>query len=370
MRLLALAGDIHALIAQIRLVVPLTALCGQNGWSLALKSFHECARADLAAADVLVVQRAATARVLRLQQHQRRRGGAVVYEIDDLLTEVAPHISGQAASQARVALLQRCLAEADAVCVSTARLAHELGLSDAVVVPNYALQLSDRQLPVPDPAQPVHLLFASSERLDTGFIYPALRDLPGVRIVVVGPPAADFASAQIAVQAVPLMPREQFVTFARRLPNVLAVIPLEDSRFAACKSAVKWFDYAAAGVPSLCSAVSPYIDVIEQDVTGGLVDNNSQAWRQALCAAVSTPLWRQRVAAAASLRVEKQHSLQHSIDAWQSVVAAAVHSRNATRPAPLGLHWRLREATTAALEGAVLRLRSLNRRRLARRSAR
>ena len=370
MRLLALAGDIGALIAQIRLVVPLTVLCRQQGWTLVLKSFHDCARADLARADVLVVQRAATARALRLQQRMRQQGGAVVYEIDDLLTEVSPHLSVHATMQQRQALLRRCLAEADAVSVSTARLGRELGLPDAVVVPNHALPLDDAPLPAPDPTQPVSLLLASSDRLAADYIHAALRGLQGVRVVVVGPPAVAFAQAGIPVQAEPLMPRERFVAFARAVPNVLAVIPLEDSRFAACKSAVKWFDYAAAGVAALCSAVSPYAEVVEDGVTGGLVPNEPAAWRQALQAAVADGAWRQRVAAAARVQVQAQHTLQHTVDAWHGVVLAAVRHRQSRPPAPAGLAWRLRESAAAALEGAVLRLRAFNRARLAKRSAR
>ena len=43
--------------------------------------------------------------------------------------------------------------------------------------------------------------------------------------------------------------RAAFLELARGLRNAVAVIPLEASRFAACKSAIKWFDYAEAGIP-------------------------------------------------------------------------------------------------------------------------
>ena len=62
MRLLALAGDIDALIADIRLRTPLQALAAREGWALLFKSFHDCVAADLAAADVVVVQRGCSRR--------------------------------------------------------------------------------------------------------------------------------------------------------------------------------------------------------------------------------------------------------------------------------------------------------------------
>lgn len=368
MRLLALAGDIQALIAQIRLVVPLTVLAREMGHSLQLRSFHDCSRADLAACDVLIVQRGASARVLHLQQLARLHGAAVVYEIDDLLSEIAPHISNQAAVRRQRACLLRCLANADAVSVATARLGVELGLPAAVEVPNHAFPLGDAPLPAVDTTQPVTLLLASSDRLAAGFLYPALRALEGVQVVVVGPPGADFEAAGIAVRRQALMPRERFVAFARNLVNPVAVIPLEDSRFAACKSAVKWFDYAEAGIPTLCSAVSPYLMVVEDGVTGALVANQQAAWLAALQHAVADAGWRQRVAAAARAAVRERHTLAHTVAAWQRVIDMAL-ARRAPAPPP-GWAWRVREATAARLEALALKLRALNRARLAHRQRR
>ena len=370
MRLLALAGDIDALIAQIRLVTPLTALARERGWSLTLRSFHDCTRADLAACEVLVVQRGASARVLRLQQIARQRGAAVVYEIDDLLTEIAPHISNQAAVRRQQALLRRCMAHADAITVSTARLGRELALPDALEVPNHALALGELALPAAVAGQPVTLLFASSDRLAAEFIYPVLRVLQGVRVVVIGPPGAAFEAAGIEVQRQPLMPRERFVAFARGLCNPLAVIPLEDSRFAACKSAVKWFDYAEAGIPTLCSAVSPYAQVIDDRVTGWLVANESAAWAAALQAAVNDGQGRARVAVAARATVRERHTLAHTVAAWQRAIETALTRRaSAPLPAP-GWRWQLHDALDRRFEAAWLGLRAFNRARLARRSRR
>ena len=368
MRLLALAGDIHALIAGIRLVGPLTALAAQMGHSLQLRSFHDCSRADLAACDVLIVQRGASARVLLQQQIARLHGAAVIYEIDDLLSEIAPHISNQAAVSRQRAWLLRCMDNADVVSVATARLGVELGLSGAVEVPNHAFSLGDVPLPAVDTTRPVTLLLASSDRLAAGFLYPALHELEGVQVVVVGPPGADLEAAGLAVRRQGLLPRERFLAFARDLVNPVGVIPLEDSRFAACKSAVKWFDYAEAGIPTLCSAVSPYLMVVQDGVTGALVANEQAAWLAALRHAAADAAWRQRIAAAARAAVRERHTLAHTVSAWQRVVDTALERR---APAPLpGWGWRVREATAARLEALALKLRALNRARLANRTRR
>ena len=370
MNLLALAGDIDALMAQIRVVTPLKALCQSHGWHLVLKSFHDCSFEDVSRAQVMVVQRASSARVLRLQQRMHRQGGAVIYDIDDLLTDVAPHISNQAAVRKRVPMLKRCMQAADTVTVSTSRLGLEMGLQRALEVPNFAWTQTDWKAPAPQPGRPATLLFASSDQLATDFIYPALRALDGVKLVVVGPPAAGFQQAGLRIEAHPLMPREAFVAFARGLPNVLAVIPLEASRFAACKSAVKWFDYAAAGVPALCSAVSPYVEVISDGVTGGLVPNESEAWRAAIERAIADAAWRARIADAAQVQVLSRHSLSTTLQAWEVAVAQAVERSKGRSPPASGLLQGVQDRWWSGLEGVALRLRSFNRERLAKRSRR
>ncbi len=372
MRLLAASADIHSFIADIRLVTPLRALCMQQGWSLELRSFHDCVHADLAVADVLVVQRALSARGWRLQRAMRRRGAAVVYDIDDLLTEIAPHISNHAAIKARQTELRRCLAESDVVSVATVRLgkllADTVDLPVVRVVPNYSLALGAQLLPAQGPGQ-LTLVLASSEYMDTAFIFPALRALqgPGVEIVVVGPAGAAFEAAGLVVRREPMRPRPDFLDFVRSLPNPVAVIPLEDSRFAAGKSAVKWFDYAEIGIPTLASRHSPYLDVIDDGRTGWLVENDPAAWLRTLQAVVANPAERFRVAAAARRVVRQRHGLPLTVAAWQQALELALQRRHGARLEPATFRERLQTVLGRWLEGGVVRLRAINRARLARR---
>ena len=377
MRLLALAGDITALVAQIRVATPLQALCEREGHTLVLRSFHDCTRADLAAADLLVVQRGLSRRAWRLQRWMRQRGGAVVYDIDDLLTELPAHISNHAAVAAQLPWLARCLGESDAMSVSTARLLgmlrESLVVPPAVVVPNHALPLDERPLPAQTEG-PVTLLFASTDHMAVEAIYPALhalqQQIPALQIAVVGPPGAAFEAAGLRVQRHALMPRQDYLDFARGLPNVVGVVPLEDSRFAAGKSAVKWLYHAGIGVPTLCSAVSPYAEAVQDGRTGWLVPNSAAAWEAALRAVIADAPLRRRVAAAARQEVALHHGLDVSLAAWREVLALALQQRQARAlPAP-GVAGRLQDAVAALGEGSLGWLRAFNRARLVRRQAR
>lgn len=373
MRILATAGNVDSLITEIRLRTPLAALVQAQGWTLQWRSFHECRQADLAAADLVIVQRGASRRSARIEERALEVGATLVYEIDDLLTEIAPHISQHAAVRASLPWLRSGLALADLVAVSTPRLQRELApLARATaVVPNHAFFDEDRPLPPQWPGEPVHLLVASSDLLFDNELTTALRGVVGARarLVVVGPPADALAAKGLPLQRHPILPRREFVALARSLPNAVALIPLEASRFAACKSAIKWYDYAEAGIPTVASAVPPYLDAIEHGRTGLLVDNSEAQWRQALHQLIDDVDARRHIALQARAFVRERHGLAQTVAAWQTALLLALQLRRARKVrAPRGPAAWWRAAGDQAADWAVT-LRGWNRRRLAQRRA-
>lgn len=372
LRLLVLAGETESLIAEIRLRTPLQALALRTGIGLTWRSFHKASRADLRQADVLIVQRAFSPRVARLQRQIHRQGGTVIYEIDDLLTELPAHVSNQLRVLAHREALWACMRQADLLTVATERLGQALAMPHWQVVPNYAVPLGDAALPPPDAHQPVTLVLASMEALAPGPLHRALCSLPegAARIVAVGPAAASLAAAGVAVQGHALMPRQAFIRWVRALPNAVAVIPLEDSRFASCKSAIKWFEYAEAGVPVLCSDVSPYRDVIEDGRTGCLVANETQAWLQALQTVIANPALRLQIAQGARAAVRARHTLALTVQAWERALAQARQLAQAEPRPAAGVLTRWRDALAFAADTVLLPLRRFNRARLAQRHRR
>ena len=372
MKVLALAGDIGSQMADIRLITPLRAWSQAFSGQLTQRSFHDCSRADLRVADVLVVQRANTHRIWQLQRAMRFAGGAVVYEIDDLLSDIAPHISNQASVLARQKDLLRCLQDSDVVTVTTTRLATELKLpSEKVcVVPNYAHLPGGITEPVRHHGPgPVTLLFASSDYLATDFIYAPLRQLQSMHpsafeVVVVGPPSAAFEAAGIRIRKFPLLPRSDFIALARSLNQPLAVIPLEDSRFAACKSAIKWFDYSQVGIPVICSDVSPYREVMPEDAASSLVHNDEASWQTALWRAIIDTAWRQQIATSAQQQVKAKHQLELTAIAWNLALNCALQRRSAAALPSPGWLWRGQQWWASACDLALIDARRWNRSRL------
>jgi len=298
----------------------------------------------------------------------------VVVEIDDLLTQPAPHLELHATLLRQAPWVERALDEADRVSVSTARLGEALARPGRrfQLVPNHAWPAARRPAaaePLP-PDAPGCVLLAASDAVAAGPAFAALRQLqaergPRLRIVAVGPVAAVAKAAGLHVQAQPVMPRAQFLALAAALSRAVAVIPLDDSAFSASKSAVKWFDYAAVGLATLMSDRPPYCDVVEHGRTGWLLPDDAAAWASALATALDEDALRERVATAAERVVTRQHGLAQSTAAWLALVEEldAARAAGQVRQRQPAWHQRL----LAPWHTLAVALRRANRARLARR---
>ena len=370
MKLLGAAADVTSVLTTIRIARPLTELIAQRpGWELTLRSLHECSAADLEWADVLIVQRGLTRRAWRLICAMHASGGRVIYEIDDLLSEMPPSLIHHAAVRRGLPWLQRCIAAADIVSVSTARLGRTVAPPRWVEVPNYGDALPQAvgaSRAVDAAGTPVTLLFASSDRVPVQQVALALRELqalPGRTgpVVAVGPVAEDLRSSGVAVRPLPQIARLDFLSLLRSLGPVLAVIPIGSTSFDSCKSAIKYFDYALAGIPVVCANRPPYSDVTRDGVDVLLVEDLAKAWRAAIEIAIDEPERMAALVAAAALAVASHHSLDQTVSAW-SAVLDELGPRTAAAQAAVNPWQR-------AVEAAAIWLRRFNRNRLARRAA-
>ena len=373
LRVLAVSADPDSTITRVRVTRPISDLLAGQGGELRLRSLHDTPLAELEWCNVLVVQRGMARRHLDLMKTAASMGRAVVYEMDDLLTEPAVHLQHAQALQGGAIWVRKSLELADVVTLSTERLRTLLGLAveRCVLVPNAAFDgpVPTSQAWSPSPSAGVTLLVAASDRVAGAAAWEALRTLTraagdAVTVLAVGPVAEDLSQAGVHCRGLPLMPREAFVHWAATQPNAVAVIPLDDSRFSAGKSAIKWFDYAVAGVPTLASDVPPYSDVIEHGRTGWLVGPGVDAWQQALHVVLDDVSARSRVAAAACAQVQANHHAGLTRQAWDQALHLAMARAAGRGRAPN--HRRL-PPLRYALQDVVLSLRRWNRERLARR---
>lgn len=61
-----------------------------------------------------------------------------------------------------------------------------------------------------------------------------------------------------------------------------SIIPLRDSKFNRCKSAIKWIEQGALEVPSVTSYVSPYKEIATEENGIFIEDNDPQSWKEGI----------------------------------------------------------------------------------------
>ena len=333
-RVLCLAPITESTLATIRFSEPLGRWSRLYGGSVRIRPLFGDNTADLLWADVVVLQREANPFVLGLMTWIKGAGKCVIFEIDDLLTEVPAHLSVHEHCEKMRPYLEQALSYADAITVSTRPLGEALGTFNQRVslIPNCVETVHEpvRQSVCPNAGEQgnddgvITLVVASSDSVRVDFIKDALEQLiaePGVtyRLVGIGPPGEALRDDGLPVEVHPLMDYEHFKAFLATLDNAIGVIPLDDSRFNRCKSAVKFLDFCAAGIPAVCSNVQPYTDVITHGVDGILCENTERGWIDAVMA-MAPHDERARIAGAAGDLVRSRHSLHRSASAWQDVL--------------------------------------------------
>lgn len=279
--------------AWIRLLLPLQQLERQGGCRLLLLPPLDTAEQllalpqDLAA---LIVQRAACPQLSMaevLLQSCRQRALPLLLDLDDALFALPPaHPEAQRYAPTLPAL-ELLLRQADLRVVSTEPLA-ALCRSywqrlDAATPPgpiqvianglDAELWAGPVRFPRAEAEGPLRLLYMGSRthEADLALILPALDALAAqepelFRLTLIGGMDQPPAHPWLEVLEVPLEARRypRFVRWLRRLPrHDLGLAPLVAHPFNAAKSDVKLLDYAALGLPALCSPGPAYQDFLD-----------------------------------------------------------------------------------------------------------
>jgi hypothetical protein len=132
---------------------------------------------------------------------------------------------------------------------------------------------------------------------------------------------------------------------------------------------VKYFDYSCLGVPCICSAHPPYADVIRPGEDGLLCPDDPRAWADAIGQLIRSSQERQRLAQAASHKVETYYTLAHTQEAWRSLLTRLIDDSRERRKKllPLQHSFEIALVRYERMRGA---LSSWNRQRLKRRHGR
>ncbi|MEN8257636.1 MAG: methyltransferase domain-containing protein [Thermodesulfobacteriota bacterium] len=316
-------------IGEIRLSNPLTAWAEKYGGEIRCKSISEYQVRDILWADVIVLQRESSHHIIDLVRRFQQHGKAVIFDIDDLLTDVPKFLATYAHYQRAKQNIESILRNVDMVTTTTQRLASQLTQYNPSirVIRNCPIQMSDNVRHIADD-KPVTIFIASSDTVRVDFIVPALHSLAAdsdlhIEIIGIGPPGEFLDKAGIPITCIENLPYQSFLDFIVAHDNAIGIIPLDMSIFSSCKSAIKFLDYGSCGVVSVCSNVPPYNDVVQNEITGVLVDNDEHAWYEAIRRLVLDPEGRAIMASAARKFCRDHYSLSQSADKWQAAIFAA-----------------------------------------------
>ncbi len=331
--MLALALNIEQSHFNVRLGEPLRAWASIYKGDVSCKTFEECDVESIALADVVVIQRHLDVHVMKIITTAVRLGKKIIFEIDDLLINLPEFLSHHKVNLARyAATLESILPQVDCITVTTKRLSQHLAqyARPTAVIPNcagasglMAINQNTWQAGV------ATLIVASSDAVLVDFILPAIAELMlrkdmALKVLVIGPPGNAFDKAGIQCTRMANLTYDEFKKFIRTISNPIGIIPLDDSVFSSCKSPVKYFDYSLAGIPVICSHVPPYSDVIENSVTGILVDNITDSWVSAIEQLVLSLTKRKQITEQACTFVESEYSTVNAAKNWNVLLSKLI----------------------------------------------
>lgn len=358
-------------LGDIRLRAPLNTWSERFGGDVRFMPSANCRDIDVDWADVIVIQRESSPSLIRKIRQWRGEGKAVVFDIDDLLLEVPSFLESHAHYRDIRTLIKEALRQTNHVTTTTERLATVLRQHTPFVsvTPNSSQHWGRSVQHFPKSDASVKLLIASSDTVRLDFVAPALvrvladKDLC-IEILAIGNTVDFLKKAGIPVTGVPLLSYPQFLDFISRQNNSIGIIPLDDSTFSNCKSPIKYLDYACCGIPSICSNVAPYSDVISQDQDGVLVSNHEEAWYASIRSLAKDPARRSAISTAAKINANRNFSLAHSADKWRGVIDAAISHAQSNPVEPEGrliifarrLQGAAILATTPAVYSRIIRL--------------
>lgn len=109
----------------------------------------------------------------------------------------------------------------------------------------------------------------------------------------------------------------------------VAMCAVEDRvAFNACKSALKWTETGACGIPAVCSNAPPYSDVVRHGEDGILVGQTADEWHEGLKRLYDDADLRARIGFAARKRMEKDFDLHYNAGEWFAVYEGLIKARH------------------------------------------
>ncbi|NOR69694.1 MAG: glycosyltransferase [Methylomarinum sp.] len=298
-------------------------------------------------ADIFIIQRSfpRPGTIELLDKILFESGKPIIYETDDLLTEIPPdHIYYTAFAPYRPLILS-FMANCDAVITSTDALkskyepynAHCFVLDNLLndklwyqPFPNNKFHHRNRPLTIGFCGSPTHKpdLKCVEEAIERiyekyvdqvqfsffGCITDRLKRLPNT-----------------LYQEKYLRNYAEFPPLLRSLEFDIGLAPLENTTFNSCKSNIKFLEYSACGIPGIYSNLSPYNNSVIDGKTGILTENTSDGWFNSISNLIESPVLSHQIAKAAYNDIWKRFSLSSNTNNWLATIERIIDTNQNSR---------------------------------------
>lgn len=264
-------------------------------------------------------------------------GKPVIYETDDLLTNLPPVHPAYANYEKCRHLIMSCITNCDAIITSTASLKDQYTeISPRGYVFGNTLDESLWYQP------PRHRTAVDSDRtLNIGFcgssthvpdlacieaalerIHARYRDR--VRFSFFGCITSRLKRLPSVVHQEGFLSYAEYPALLRSLKFDIGLAPLEDNVFNSCKSNIKYLEYAACGIPGVYSNLAPYRDSVIHGRNGMLPNNSPDAWYDAISSLIENRSLANEIALAAHEDVWSRFSMRANAKTWRHIAEEVI----------------------------------------------
>lgn len=108
---------------------------------------------------------------------------------------------------------------------------------------------------------------------------------------------------------------EAYPYMFRTLNADIGICPLEKSEFNLCKSELKWEEYSALEIPSICSQYGPYSIAVDHGTTGFLAKNEKE-WTEYLDSLIRDKSLRIDMGKQARKRIEERYDISKNLNLY------------------------------------------------------
>jgi glycosyltransferase involved in cell wall biosynthesis len=375
-KICAFVDDPEATITQIRIRTPVELIAKSKGWKFNCISYNDALTEAIENHDLFIMQRAASPTALRLAKLLTLNCKPYIYDIDDLLTNIPDSLPHHSQYKKWKSNIEKIIKLSTTTSVSTEILREKIKKyqKNCIIAPNYPSIASPSKSPLVDihiPETSTPIIIASSDSIPTECITTSLKNLKSkhgknITIITVGPVSEALKQHIPDAYRFPILSPSDFIKLTLTLQNAIGIMPLDDSEFSSCKSAIKYFDYSMAGIACVCSNVSPYKDVILNNKTGLLTSNNEIEWEQNINKLIADATLRQILAKSAFTTVNNEFNIHKTTAAWEKIIELTLKTPPTTPSLGSALSFALRKTILTH----TLRIKQLNKQRIQKRRAR